>query len=119
MTTVAPGPYEHRGAYGDLAESEVFDTSGVDILFCRHCEHTPCVAGGTSFCTCDPRFITAEHYARTILEAAERVATPLNPAFEAAINAVSEAAWDRTAGGDRALVSLVRIRSRVRKAVLS
>jgi hypothetical protein len=44
MTTVAHGPYEHVGAYADLAESERFDTSGMPESFCPLCEHDPCIA---------------------------------------------------------------------------
>lgn len=119
MTTVAHGPYEHVGAYAALAESEVFDTSGTDILFCAYCEHAPCVAGGNGFCAHDPRFITAEHYARGIVAAAGQLHSPLNRAFTIAIAAVARAAWDKTPAGEAAMRSLVKIRAKVRRAVRS
>lgn len=105
MTTVAHGPYEHVGAYGDLAESEVFDTSGTPVMFCIHCEHSPCVAGGGFFCTMDPRFITAEHYSRGAHEALERL--PRMPAKPLMVIAID----------DLALRKLVILRSKLRRAV--
>lgn len=63
MTLVALGPYEHPGAYGDRAESEMFDTSGTPTWFCKNCEHAPCVASGPashSDCFKSPRWQTAD-----------------------------------------------------------
>ncbi len=120
MTTVAHGPYEHVGAYAGLAESEVFDTSGADPLFCELCEHSPCVAGGYKYCRMDPRFITAEHYARTTFAMADKAPrSSLSTPLEIAVNALARTAWTRDFAGDQAMRSLVKIRSTLRKAVRS
>lgn len=66
--TTALGPYESHGAYGVLADSDRFNTSGVGPQFCRQCEHDPCIAGALSYCTLDPRFIVITAIAREITE---------------------------------------------------
>jgi hypothetical protein len=67
--TTALGPYEPHGAYGVLAESEVFDTSGTGSRFCPNCEHEPCVAGGKNRCSCSPRIIVVLAIGRRIDDA--------------------------------------------------
>lgn len=61
MTTVALGPYEHRGAY---IGSELFDTDGTPRGFCPDCEHAPCIAApGASalgHCWKSPRWISMD-----------------------------------------------------------
>lgn len=111
--TTALGPYEPHGAYGVLAESEVFDVSGTGIEFCPSCEHEPCVAGGVEFCTQRPRFISVEILVREIRAAADRQvldSTPLYRALNTAINRIEGYAWFPGHDGDRAIWSLVVIR---------
>jgi hypothetical protein len=71
MTAVVHGPYEHVGAYADLAESEVFDTSGTPIDFCAVCEHAPCVAGGNTWCGMPPRSSTVWRIEKEIEQAVD------------------------------------------------
>lgn len=74
MTTVAHGPYEHVGAYAELAESEVFDTSDTEISFCTVCEHAPCVAGGLTWCSIPPRVSTYFRYEKEIRDSVDLTA---------------------------------------------
>ncbi len=117
MTTVALGPYEHSGAYGDRAESEVFDTSGTDRDFCSICEHSPCIAGAQGFCELWPRAIVVHAIAREIRDA------PLgwSPHFVALLSAPSGLTHAAITIGARdgadALRALVLTRDRIRKAV--
>lgn len=106
------GPYEHTGPY---AGSELFDTSGMSAVFCPGCEHDPCVAGATSYCHHDPRFIGAAVIAREIRNADLRWSPWQMPAL-LAVSELLQVAADRTWRGDSAMCTLADIRTYVRGA---
>lgn len=127
MTTVAHGPYEHVGAYADLAESEVFDTSGVSESFCPSCEHDPCVAEYRRFPTPDmcgrtPRDLSVARVSFPIMDAGQQLSGQAYALFRALIPAVT--ALDAAAVIDEsesrrelALRRLVRIRDDIRRVM--
>lgn len=127
MTTVAPGPYESVGAYGDLAESEVFDTSGTPEGFCGDCEHAPCVAEYRRFpqpgtCGRTPRDLSVSRVSQPIAEAGHQLEGRSYAVFNALLPAVF--ALDATACFDEsqsrrelALDRLVKIRDDVRRVM--
>lgn len=59
MTAIDGAPYgqTETGAACTQAAAllnDEFDTSGTPIGFCVHCEHAPCVAGGSTWCAMSP-----------------------------------------------------------------
>lgn len=126
MTTVASGPYEHTGAYGDLAESERFDISGTPAGFCPDCEHAPCVAEHhriqtPGVCGSAPRLLTVGRVSYPIYEAGRSLEGQALQIYQAMAPAVY--LLDTLAGigpgnpGDLALDYLVKIRDAMRSAV--
>lgn len=123
MTTVAHGPYEHVGAYANLAEPEQFDISDTPYDFCDYCEHAPCVAGGTHWCGQDPRFITVQAIEDEIhdlvCELVPADGTAKNRglclALTSAARGLTWSAWSRD-GGASELRQLVRVRDYLRSA---
>lgn len=124
MTTVAHGPYEHVGAYAELAESEVFDTSGTPNNFCPVCEHAPCIGGGVKFCEQDPRFIVVQALEEEIRYLAFDTIHATRPEAEAGLRlaiwsgaaGLKWAAWYRNTAGNSALNQLVLMRKYLRRA---
>lgn len=123
MTTVAHGPYEHVGAYAELAESEVFDTSGTPNNFCPVCEHAPCIGGGVKFCEQDPRFIVVQALEEEIRDLAidtihgsRRAESGLRLAMWSGAAGLKWAAWFRNSAGDSALQQLALMRKYLRLA---
>lgn len=123
MTAVAHGPYEHVGAYADLAVSEVFDTSGAPGDFCPSCDHAPCVAGALKYCEQPPRFIVVQSVEEEIRDlAVETIHGPrqlesgLRLAMWTGARGLTWVAWNRDMAGDSALRQLAIVRQYLRQA---
>lgn len=115
-TTVASGPYEHHGAYADLAESERFDTSGTPDNFCALCEHAPCIAGAGRWCALNPRFITAQSMNLEIRNAALSWSHHYFALLLASDGLAMSAARDGRAA-DLAMEALAHTRDAIRTAI--
>jgi hypothetical protein len=113
--TISLGPYESHGAYGVLADSDRFNTSGVGPDFCRHCEHDPCIAGSLSYCTLDPRFIVITAIAREITDT-DLGRSPHRPAVALLTDALMWIALQqRNTEAGRAEKTLVKVRGLIRR----
>lgn len=129
MTTLAHGPYEHVGAYADLAESERFDTSGTPKGFCPSCEHAPCIAelrraAQGERCWESPRALSVQRVSWPIIEAGHLLqgqAWDVFNAMEIAVHQLNAFAIHDQSPATRelALQRLVQIRDDMRRVVAS